>query len=86
MAASASGRAGELLGTVTPTSDAVAAQPMANGRRVLIANHQGTVYTWDVRPEQWIAFGCRLAGRDLTASEWTGVFGARHQVRLCPPT
>lgn len=80
------GRSGELLGTVSPTSVAVAAQPLADGRKVLIADSQGTVFSWDVRPEQWIAFGCRLAGRDLTASEWTSVFGTRDQVGICPVT
>ncbi len=79
------GRTGELTGTVTPSRAAPASpQPMKDGRTVLIANTTGTTFTWDIRPRQWLAFGCRLAGRDLTAAEWRSVFGSREQVRVCP--
>ena len=79
-----SGRAGELLGTVASQHDAPAsAQLLRDGRTVMISDVRGRVYAWDIRPDRWHAFGCGLAGRDLTAQEWRATFGPREQTRIC---
>ena len=79
------GRDGELLGSVTPSHDApVSVQVLPDEKTVLIADQQGRFYEWDIRPSHLVDFGCRFAGRDLTAGEWRSVFGERAQVRICP--
>lgn len=44
----------------------------------------GPVYRWDTRIEIALGFACRVAGRDLTAAEWTEQFGDRPYRDVCP--
>jgi WD40 repeat protein/DNA-binding SARP family transcriptional activator len=43
----------------------------------------GPVYEWDTRGESAVGFACRVAGRDLTKTEWTEQFGARPYQHVC---
>ena len=50
---------------------------------VLSATTQGTVLTWDPRPEAAFSTACRLAGRDLTAEEWATYLPGRPPRSVC---
>ena len=57
----------------------------ADGHSVLIAaSWEGGVFRWDTRLEHAIDFACRLAGRDLTETEWAEQFGNRPYRETCP--
>ena len=34
-------------------------------------SREAGIQVWDLDPEQWVAAACRLAGRNLTAEEWS---------------
>jgi WD40 repeat protein len=78
----------DLLGTVTisPQDKPVAAIPTFTGGSdiVTIAGYDGRTYRWDTRIAQTIAYACAMAGRNLTADEWTQAFGTRPYQKTCP--
>jgi WD40 repeat protein len=80
------GRTGTRMGTVTvdPDGDGVMPRLLPDGRTVLIVSMDGQVFRWDLRRNHWIDAGCRIAGRDLTRSEWRSAFGDRPFERTCP--
>ena len=41
-----------------------------SGRFLVIGARQGPVEIWDIQPTHWRRAACRLAGRNLTATEW----------------
>ncbi|MBF4765691.1 winged helix-turn-helix domain-containing protein [Nocardioides islandensis] len=41
-------------------------------------------YVWDTRLDRSIDYACRMAGRDLTADEWTTYLGDREHEQACP--
>jgi DNA-binding SARP family transcriptional activator/WD40 repeat protein len=43
------------------------------GDRLVASYEDGAVLTWPTDPEEWVGHACRVAGRDLTASEWQTV-------------
>lgn len=49
-----------------------------------LVDNFGHVHKWDTRPEHAIEFGCRIAGRDLTADEWRTYVGTAPQFQVCP--
>jgi hypothetical protein len=51
---------------------------------MLIASLDGTISTWDSRPERAIEFACQIAGRSLTPNEWRDALGTRHYRETCP--
>ncbi|MFG1622708.1 BTAD domain-containing putative transcriptional regulator [Kribbella sp. NPDC049227] len=78
----------ELLGQVSVASGGkpVGAVPsFADGNDVVqIAAYDGMVYRWDTRIERAIAAACAMAGRNLTADEWSQAFGNRPYEKTCP--
>jgi WD40 repeat protein/DNA-binding SARP family transcriptional activator len=79
------GRTGELLGVITPAAPGVHTYPafQPDGHTVVIASSDGTVHIWDTRPAEWIAYACRVAGRDLTAAERTEAAGEHAPAAAC---
>ncbi|MFI7064717.1 BTAD domain-containing putative transcriptional regulator [Kribbella sp. NPDC050124] len=75
------------LGTVsvategTPT--AVSPAFLTDGT-VTISSYDGKVHRWDIDPEKTIAYACTMAGRNLTADEWTQAFADRPYQKTCP--
>ena len=55
-----------------------------DGYTAMLAAFDGAVYTWDTRPERWIAAACAIAGRNLTEDEWQDAFGGRPYRSTCP--
>ena len=80
------GRTGEPLATIAPGSRNVwaAVEFLPDGHTVIVATRDGAVYMWDTRVEQWIEFACRVAGRNLTDTEWRDTFGDRPYRETCP--
>lgn len=75
----------DLLGTVT-VDRAVAVRPAFTGGSdiVTIAAYDGKTYQWDTRIDRTLAYACAMAGRNLTAGEWTQAFGDRPYEKTCP--
>ena len=62
-----------------------AAQFMSDGRTVLIAPEFGhAVYLWDPSTQRALDVACRMAGRDLTRTEWTENFPGQAFRPTCP--
>ena len=79
------GDTGAPLGRVRPGPH-TDAQPefLSDGHTVVISTHDGTVYTWDTRPETWVEAASAIAGRNLTPDEWGDAFGSRPYRQTCP--
>lgn len=78
----------ELLGTVSIADGvnppAAAIPSFVGGNDVVqIAAYDGKVYRWDTRIEHTIAHACAMAGRNLTADEWSQAFGSRPYEKTC---
>jgi WD40 repeat protein len=80
------GRTGALLATVHPGQAGKDASPvfLHDGHTVLIGSLDNGAYSWDTRPAAWIAFACRVAGRNLTKAEWRSAFGDEPYRATCP--
>jgi WD40 repeat protein len=55
-----------------------------DGHTVLIAYEDGSVVSFETATEAWIAHACAVAGRNLTADEWSDAFGDRPHRATCP--
>jgi DNA-binding SARP family transcriptional activator/WD40 repeat protein len=55
-----------------------------DGHTLMITRSDGTAYTWDTNIEHWIEYACRVAGRNLTDTEWRNAFGDRPYRETCP--
>ncbi|WP_353950720.1 BTAD domain-containing putative transcriptional regulator [Knoellia sp. S7-12] len=56
------------------------------GHILLLASGDGSVQRWDTTRESWVRHACRTAGRNLTADEWSLIFGSTIPVRAgCSP-
>lgn len=77
------GESASLLGTVVFGRLIVAADFESDGHTVLISTNTQAVYRWDTNLGHAIAFACRVAGRDLTVTEWRDSFGPRPHQRTC---
>jgi WD40 repeat protein/DNA-binding SARP family transcriptional activator len=78
-------RTGRSLARLTTPSRFVRAGFDDDGHSVLIATEgDGPVIRWDTRISSAITFACRMAGRQLTRSEWAGWFGDRPYEETCP--
>jgi hypothetical protein len=51
---------------------------------VTIAAYDGRTYRWDTRIDPTLAYACAMAGRNLTAGEWSQAFGSRPYEITCP--
>jgi WD40 repeat protein len=61
------GRTGEFIGAMTAPDSAVG---FLDPSTLVIAGADGSVRTWDLRVETWLAKACQMAGRGLTQEEW----------------
>ncbi len=64
-------------------SPAVAALP-PDGQAAIVATGDGAVYRLPTGFDQWTAFACAVAGRNLTTVEWQAVFGDEPYRDTCP--
>ena len=70
------------LGFVTAEGEAHAGFAQGTSE-VLIASVDGEVSIWDPRPEAAVKAACRIAGRDLTAEEWSTYLPNREREQVC---
>ncbi|MDT0213284.1 BTAD domain-containing putative transcriptional regulator [Rothia sp. ARF10] len=52
-------------------------------KKLLVADQNGSLLTWNLDPASWVATACRLAGRDLTQVEWSTYLPERPYRRVC---
>jgi WD40 repeat protein/class 3 adenylate cyclase len=52
--------------------------------RVMMADDTGEILEWDPRPDAWERHACRVAGRNLTQSEWADFFPGKPYRKTCP--
>ena len=79
----------ELLGTVYPPH--AAGEPVAataqfdgGGNDVTIASYDGRVYRWDTSPARALDHACQMAGRNLSAEEWSQFLPDQPFRKICP--
>ncbi|WP_230208939.1 WD40 repeat domain-containing protein [Nostocoides sp. HKS02] len=75
-------RTGTFVGSL-PVSGQVAVGFTSDDSTLVVAGIDGSVETWNLRPEAWIRAACEIAGRDLTAQEWSTVLPQRSQEHVC---
>lgn len=46
---------------------------------VVVSGGEGAVVTWDLDPASWMERACRLAGRNLTSTEWAAYVGGEYR-------
>ena len=69
---------GQLLAAMTADTDEVVRPTILDdGYTAMLTAGDGAVFTWDIRPESWVATACAIAGRNLTEDEWRDAFGDR---------
>jgi WD40 repeat protein/DNA-binding SARP family transcriptional activator len=51
---------------------------------VLIPYFDGSTYLWDTRVDAWLDHACRIANRNFTPTEWTGLLGDALYRETCP--
>jgi WD40 repeat protein len=56
---------------------------LADGQ-VLIVGDKGEALEWDPRPDAWEAYACKVAGRNLTLTEWANLFPGKEYRQTCP--
>ena len=75
----------QLLGAVEPLG---ANQPVkawfTGASHALIAYASGELFEWDIRAEAWEAHACRVAGRNLTKTEWAELLPDLPYRSTCP--
>jgi WD40 repeat protein len=71
----------QATGTLAPGSS-IAYLP--DGRGLVIASADGRTWVVDTRMSTWVERACRIAGRNLTAHEWTQFFPSRPYHATCP--
>ncbi|WP_270888963.1 nSTAND1 domain-containing NTPase [Pedococcus sp. 5OH_020] len=74
---------GSFLGSV-PVAGEVAVGFSSDDSTVVIAGLDGSVQSWNVRPQAWVATACAIAGRQLTSAEWASALPGRPYERVCP--
>ena len=76
----------DLLGSVLPLgpNHRVRAS-FIDAARLLIFYDTGEIFEWDPRPDTWEAHACRVAGRNLTRSEWADLFPGERVPEDLPP-
>lgn len=73
-------RLGDPVSSSAPDNDAAQLGP--DGKAMLTNVEEG-VLLWNLEPSSHAEAACRLAGRELTAEEWTTYFGDEAQRRTC---
>lgn len=75
-------RTGTFVGSV-PVTGPVAVGFTTDDSTLVIAGIDGSVRTWNLRPDSWIKAACSIAARDLTVQEWNTVLPHRAPQHVC---
>ena len=57
-----------------------------DGSRLFAVSTSGRVISFDMSPEAWKRHACLVAGRDLTAAEWSDALPGRPYRAVCSGT
>ena len=55
-----------------------------DGRRLFVLHELGAAQRWEVSPDAWSRQACRVAGRELTRSEWEQLVPDQDYRAVCP--
>jgi WD40 repeat protein len=55
-----------------------------DGQHLATVGFDGASTLWDVAPDHWLSAACKVAGRDLTRTEWRQYIPGRRRVDVCP--
>ncbi len=55
-----------------------------DGRWLASSDESGMVLLWPLKIDVWRQWACQIANRELTRGEWSGYFGEKDEVSLCP--
>jgi len=55
-----------------------------HGTALISGGTDGQVLRWDISPQSWIERSCKLAGRNMTSSEWEQLFPGIPIHKTCP--
>lgn len=74
------------IGTILPGKhgDPTAVAFTPDGTRLITAHASGQHFVWAIDPARWKARACLVAGRELTADEWTAALPGRAYADVCP--
>jgi DNA-binding SARP family transcriptional activator/WD40 repeat protein/energy-coupling factor transporter ATP-binding protein EcfA2 len=78
------GRTGHFLGAASIADSDGGVAFAGNRSKLMVAGALGSVQAWDLDPRTWTRLACRMAGRDLTVSEWSAHLPDRHFRHVCP--
>jgi len=70
---------GTLPGPLGPTSVRFA----PNGRHLFVLDDTGRAQRWEITPDAWSRYACRVAGRELTRAEWEQLVPDQSYRRVC---
>ena len=61
------------LGTLPGILGPASVRFTPDGRRLFVLDDTGRGQRWEVSPDAWSRYACRVAGRELTRAEWERV-------------
>ena len=67
-----------------PTTESLFAIADARGTKIAIGSYSGITTVLDVDPRSWQRAACRLAGRNLTRTEWRQYVHGQAYRKTCP--
>ncbi len=73
------------LGTLVGGFGATSARFTPDGRWLFVLRETGEAQRWEVSPDAWSRHACRVAGRNLTRSEWDEFVPDQDYRRVCGP-
>lgn len=73
------------LGTLPGPLGWVAARFTPDGGSLFVLRDSGGAERWQVEPDAWSRYACRVAGRELTRAEWSEFVPDQDYRRVCDP-
>jgi WD40 repeat protein len=67
-----------------PTTESLFSNADARGSKIAIGSYSGITTVLDVNPRSWQRAACRLAGRNLTRTEWKQYVPGQSYRKTCP--
>ena len=55
----------------------------SDGRQLFVLRDSGDAERWEVDPDAWSEYACRVAGRELTRAEWSEFVPDQDYRRVC---
>jgi dipeptidyl aminopeptidase/acylaminoacyl peptidase len=71
------------LGTLPGPLGPVVARFTPDGRHLFVLRDSGEAERWQVDPDAWSKYACRVAGRELTRAEWSEFVPDQDYRRVC---